>query len=66
MRNTILSRLGFIMVVIGGLLALFQSQTTVFGGIAESAVIGLGGGLLMVAGIVVVSVVTLKQRVSSD
>lgn len=66
MRNTIFTRLGFAMIVIGGLLGLLQSQTTIFDAVDEPAVIGFGGGLLMIAGVVVLGVVMLKRRVTLD
>lgn len=65
MQNTLISRLGFAMIAVGGLLGILQSQTTIFDAIAKSVVIRLGGALLMIAGAIVVGVVALKQRSAS-
>lgn len=50
------------MIAIGGGLAILQSETAIFDAIAAPGAIGLVGGLLMLVGVVVVSIVALKQR----
>lgn len=60
-----LCRLGNAVGVVGALLALLGFQTSVFDALAEPAVVGLVGGLLMVIGTTMFGIGEWKQRTAS-
>lgn len=66
MKNTRYSRTGFAMGAFGALIALLESQASLFNGTAPSLAVNLVAGVLMLAGASVVVTAAWNQQVSSQ